>query len=637
MKKYIVLVIFLLSFSDLLFGQKGIYPVFPQNYTILQFVDEQNGWAGNLDCLFHTSDGGNTWDVQLNFEGIGDDGYGLIDYQISSANFINSLVGFLNVIDSDYQHYTFTTIDGGKHWTKYKISGPQLPLNNVQGMQFIDSQIGFAVYAYKYIIKTINGGKSWEIIYEDDSGISQILFISELLGYKINGWAPCKYTTDGGLSWQEVNINETTFLGFHYKDGITWISTGAGLYISEPAENLWTKINDKGFSNLQMVNDLEGFAYSTTSLSIFWMTKNGGIDWEEVPRKTNLISFVDINTGWIAQTDSRAQLLMKVTNEATEFNAATTGKINGVQVISNNEVVAIGANGLIIKSVDSGKSWSVNRDLYGKRLIDVCFANSNNGLIIGTHETDDLGLRGFVAKSTNNVENWELIKDFIADDPDWQRWENEETQWIRTLTTVGEVYRFNTKSRMYTSYDYGLSWTDTTLSNQPYARRKMRYTDNEFGIMINGNAELYRTIDGGINWIEIEDRYARDFSLISSDIGWFAFNESAHPMLKMSNQGTSWTETDRDASVVYFLDSSFGIYSGNASVGTNSDGTYYTENSGQTWTKFSTKVVYRDYIVNYNIDFADRELSLINEVRSDLYQEAFMSKDIEIYDHKNDE
>jgi len=38
-----------------------------------------------------------------------------------------------------------------------------------------------------------------------------------------------------------------------------------------------------------------------------------------------------------------------------------------------------------------------------------------------------------------------------------------------------------------------------------------------------------------------------------------------------------------------------------------------------------------------NIIINKRKLSLINEVRSDLYQEAFMSKDIEIYDHKNDE
>ena len=38
-----------------------------------------------------------------------------------------------------------------------------------------------------------------------------------------------------------------------------------------------------------------------------------------------------------------------------------------------------------------------------------------------------------------------------------------------------------------------------------------------------------------------------------------------------------------------------------------------------------------------NIIINKRKLSLINKIRSDLYQEAFMSKDIEIYDIKNDE
>ncbi len=38
-----------------------------------------------------------------------------------------------------------------------------------------------------------------------------------------------------------------------------------------------------------------------------------------------------------------------------------------------------------------------------------------------------------------------------------------------------------------------------------------------------------------------------------------------------------------------------------------------------------------------NIIINKRKLSLINKIRSDLYQEALMSKDIEIYDSKNDE
>ncbi len=38
-----------------------------------------------------------------------------------------------------------------------------------------------------------------------------------------------------------------------------------------------------------------------------------------------------------------------------------------------------------------------------------------------------------------------------------------------------------------------------------------------------------------------------------------------------------------------------------------------------------------------NIIINKRKLSLINKIRNDLYQEALMSKDIEIYDYKNDE
>ena len=38
-----------------------------------------------------------------------------------------------------------------------------------------------------------------------------------------------------------------------------------------------------------------------------------------------------------------------------------------------------------------------------------------------------------------------------------------------------------------------------------------------------------------------------------------------------------------------------------------------------------------------NIIINKRKLSLINKIRGELYQEAFMSKDIEIYDNKNNE
>jgi len=601
---------FLLFITISLTAQDGIYSVFPErSYTILQFVDAQNGWAGNLDCLLHTSDGGSSWEVQLNFEGSASGTGELQDYQIRSANFINPSIGFLNVYDTEYQHYTFKTTDGGKHWTKYKIVGSGISNGDIDNMDFIDSQIGFAKYNFKNIIKTIDGGKNWTIIYTNAS-LRNPHFSSEMVGYLFEGSTKCLTTKDGGNTWSPINIESSYFQVLHSKGGKTWIGTAEGLYISGDVDGSWLKVSETmtfgNWSKLQMVNKQEGFYYSDGSnTALCFLTKNGGKDWEEVFNGANIISFVDLNTGWIAKNVLGSPVLYKVSNQATEFSTLTPDELRGVQVISNNEVLVIGKNGLIIRSADSGKTWSIIRDLYGKALIDVCFANSNNGLIIGTHTPDDLGTRGFVAKSTNNGQKWEVIKDFIADNPEYQQFVNDETAWIRTLTFVGQTYRFNTYSKMYISNNFGNTWTDTTLTGVPFGRRKMRFADNTLGFM-NDNNGLYKTDDGGITWTKIQDKIASDFSLISPDNGWFA-SASGYPMFRMSDRGNTWTETNMNAYCVYFMNSTFGIYSGNSTSGTNADGTYYTKDGGQTWNKFSKNVVESYVTANYNIDFADKE------------------------------
>lgn len=138
-----------------------------------QFVDANNGWAGNRQILYRTSNAGNSWQrsaPQLSAE-----------TAISSFFFIDKTHGWLTTISQaqaapygrGYSSAILVTEDGGDTWRQQSVFTDEVMLNDVA---FIDHNRGMAVGGRvrernvvemdMLILSTNDGGKTWSDISE---------------------------------------------------------------------------------------------------------------------------------------------------------------------------------------------------------------------------------------------------------------------------------------------------------------------------------------------------------------------------------------------------------------------------------------------------------------------------------------
>jgi photosystem II stability/assembly factor-like uncharacterized protein len=129
----------------------------------VKFVNENQGWAaggrirmgetnelmrhdqrGGYGYIYHTQDGGKTWDCQFAENG----------RLLFALDFVNEKIGYA----SGERGFLLKTIDGGKNWKTLSTTGT---LNWLYGMAFKDKDNGFAVGLNEAVIKTTDGGKSW--------------------------------------------------------------------------------------------------------------------------------------------------------------------------------------------------------------------------------------------------------------------------------------------------------------------------------------------------------------------------------------------------------------------------------------------------------------------------------------------
>jgi photosystem II stability/assembly factor-like uncharacterized protein len=191
----------------------------------IYFIDNNKGFAvggenscGGTGCIpaggfiLETQDGGQNWTKIFTPTD---------KIEISSICFINTTTGFCagdNVV--------FKTNDGGQTWTENKI-------NNIGGKMmkilFIDNQNGYIVCLFDKILKTTNGGLTWEISSPNKNVGYYSLSSSEGVTY-ISGQGKILKTFNGGSNWTELLNSPSDIYDIHFTDKNIGYAFGRGNY-----------------------------------------------------------------------------------------------------------------------------------------------------------------------------------------------------------------------------------------------------------------------------------------------------------------------------------------------------------------------------------------------------------------------
>ena len=265
-------------------------------FRCIAFADSLRGFAGTVGVdyfpnvtdtipLYGTVDGGKTWNP-VNYSGSYVKGLCAID--IVKEQFINH-----GKIDYKIHFYAVGRVgspanmmvshDGGANWVS---GGMNEECKMLFDVKMLDKTTGFACAATDedieksnaLVLKTTDGGKTWKKVYQSIRPFEttwKVSFPSEKVGYvTIQSYNPdttvkqqrVAKTTDGGNTWQEINLVEDAGarefgIGFidEYHGFVGTMSSG---YETRDGGNTWTPVNlGKACNKIRMYRSDSGQMY----------------------------------------------------------------------------------------------------------------------------------------------------------------------------------------------------------------------------------------------------------------------------------------------------------------------------------------------------------------------------------------
>ncbi len=258
-----------------------LYPLPPEpinrNLATIDMVDEMNGVIGvynfsapsSIEGFLVTNDGGTTWEEKMPGSYIitsaimTDDGQvfgtGQFDGVFYSNDWGNSFVhrSSQGVDFSEFQYLGNNELvaiglqglpptnatsaisfsdDSGQSWTHHLM--PSVYYGS-RGLHFFNANEGFVSGYEGFLLKTVDGGQSWqEIPYDDERQATNIYFVDEQVGWAIGNGGLLLSTTDGGRNWEVGNCGyRNNLISISALDAENcWVGSNNGEYLELDAE-----------------------------------------------------------------------------------------------------------------------------------------------------------------------------------------------------------------------------------------------------------------------------------------------------------------------------------------------------------------------------------------------------------------
>lgn len=404
------------------------------------FANDKQGWAVvGLWYIYHTEDGGKTWEDQLST--------GYMSYGVGNIFFTNDKNGCAAGSS------ILCTEDGGKTWNERLGIKPGERDNigdvmvSVWGISFVNRSTAWAVGNNGQIIKTEDGGKSWKL--KTSIRIGYAYFIDAKTGWSYRNDKSGKdykgyllKTEDGGDTWQEQKEFENrVVLRFYFVNpttgwavGSEWGSTSGGskllsLFIlhtndggktwitqfKEQAGKKWGFID--GLFDVFFINSNVGWVVGSRGL-IFY-TEDGGKHWEQQKSGTKLnfgrVEFVDAKRGWVVgfwETEGSVTIAILHTEDGGKNWHKQWEKRGGWMALDemffldkNNgwvvgDITPYSGDGILLHTTDGGKTWLENSGSEFKKseFRYPFFLDTNRGVIL-TH-------KGLMLKTKDGGKTW---------------------------------------------------------------------------------------------------------------------------------------------------------------------------------------------------------------------------------------
>jgi photosystem II stability/assembly factor-like uncharacterized protein len=295
--------------------------------------------------------------------------------------------------------------------------------NDIYNIKFFNENTGIAIGMSRTVLRTVNGGNSWQQINLPvfPNGYANYFFPLKntstgwISGSSWNGIyrAAVMKTTNAGINWTSYGNNfpgEAKELYF-LNNTMGWAIVSPPRILKTEDGGGWWESCYIGYNysfimkGIIFTDSLNGYVYgfdTTAKKGSLLKTTSSGANWTytvlDYPYSFNSVYFINSQTGYIACDSGR---ILKTTSAFNNLEVLTPNalkKLSSILFINSQTGWAVGVDyslqvlGLVMKTTDGGNNWASY--LTGSSwLYDVDFVNQQTGWACGWF--------GMILKSTN--------------------------------------------------------------------------------------------------------------------------------------------------------------------------------------------------------------------------------------------
>lgn len=240
--------------------------------------------------------------------------------------------------------------DSGNSWQQASVPTQVM----LTGVHFVDQQHGWAVGHDQVILRTLDGGQDWQLVYQNpeaESPLLDVYFIDLQHGYAIGAYGEFLETLDGGESWQSRQIGDDDW---HLNQ---IVPSAERLYMAAESGTLY-RSDDAGQSWLTLAPPYEGSFFGCLPLDADKLLLFG--------LRGNLFRSEDAGESWaVIETGTEASLT------------------SGLRMTDGSIVIA-GVAGSLLISKDDGQSFRLQQEKDRKGF--TALLQASNGTMVGFGE-----------------------------------------------------------------------------------------------------------------------------------------------------------------------------------------------------------------------------------------------------------
>ena len=552
-------------------------------------INHDTGFVcGTNQVILKTTDGGETWhpkgwkeDNQLNG----------IAFSCRDTGFAVGWGGILR------------TMDCGENWEQ--LPSPFVSdATDLVDVFFLDKQHGWICGNYYAVIRTQDGGITWDVLNHNVGGPFQSYDIVKFISPDIGFMAGSKNTMQNGVLQKTVN------------GGVTWID------INIPAEI-------EGVSGMEIISQNEIWIGARNQVSTpnggeirIYHTLDGGASWITTTlinygTGVNSIKFIDALHGRVL-----CGFRMFITNNggvAWQENILSydMAPLDAMAWADTSKCISVGYYGYMFNSGNGGQSWNEVSQGTKANFSDICFTNPQTGFAVGNeltpaaiyktqnggntwvnipfdsitpghlnaiHFSDEsngwtAGYWGLLLHTINGGQEWSVVNPGL-----------QPTYYALDLYSSKYIWAGGYQGKLIRSGDYGSTWQDISLSYSNFDINRITFLDSLNGYVVftkqydNAHGLMFRTSDGGINWTAIDFINSQTKGILGMSFtdaltGYISiYNEG---VAKTTDGGITWQSLGKIGDVVpaflKFTNAQQGL------AATRDNFVARTNNGGQTW------------------------------------------------------